>query len=223
MIVTLFILLLSISSITCPSDRTTKPGSLERALPSIPVDVLAPREIKQSFVDQVFAEMDAIWRPAGITFAWRRIESTNAADASRLLVAIEKGRLHAVETHPSLGWIMFTDNEPEPSIHLSMSAAEELLDAVAHVDDAVLIRHDFLIERALGRALSHEVGHYLLGTKIHAPRGLMRATWPPQEIFGEARRGFELTSEQQQSAVEHLPNSLARSSSTVQPRTSCGA
>ena len=34
----------------------------------------------------------------------------------------------------------------------------------------------------LGRALAHEIGHLLLGTSTHRPRGLMRALWTLQEL-----------------------------------------
>ncbi len=37
----------------------------------------------------------------------------------------------------------------------------------------------------LGRAMAHEVGHRLLGTTTHPPRGLMRAKWASAEL----RRG----------------------------------
>jgi hypothetical protein len=201
----LFVSLLSMCSTAAASDPTTNPTPLERgALPSIPVDVFAPREIKQAFVKEVFAEMDAIWRPAGITFTWRRVESKDAADPSRLKVAIEHGGPNPAGNHTTLGWIMFTGNEPEPSIHLSLAGVEDLLDATADLDNAATVRHELLIERALGRALSHELGHYLLETKVHTPRGLMRATWPPREIFAEARYGFELSADQRQSAVARL-------------------
>jgi hypothetical protein len=52
-------------------------------------------------------------------------------------------------------------------------------------------------DRVLGRAVAHEIGHLLLGTSEHAPRGLMRALWTPDELkddrpsdwrFGAAER-----------------------------------
>ena len=36
--------------------------------------------------------------------------------------------------------------------------------------------------RLLGRAIAHEVGHLLMGTNQHSPRGLMRAVWSQQEL-----------------------------------------
>ena len=44
---------------------------------------------------------------------------------------------------------------------------------------------DMILGRALGRALAHEIGHYLLGTAEHSARGLMRAEIVPQELLEE--------------------------------------
>jgi hypothetical protein len=37
--------------------------------------------------------------------------------------------------------------------------------------------------RALGRALAHEIGHYLLGTREHTADGLMRAQFTPRDLL----------------------------------------
>jgi hypothetical protein len=50
------------------------------------------------------------------------------------------------------------------------------------------ILSDLLLSRALGRALAHEIGHYLLGTSRHTARGLMRATFLPLELPESATR-----------------------------------
>ena len=34
----------------------------------------------------------------------------------------------------------------------------------------------------LGRAIAHELGHLLMGTTTHSPRGLMRPVWTPAEL-----------------------------------------
>jgi hypothetical protein len=41
------------------------------------------------------------------------------------------------------------------------------------------------VGRLLGRAAAHEVGHLLLGSVRHAPRGLMRGAWRQSEIRNE--------------------------------------
>jgi hypothetical protein len=49
-------------------------------------------------------------------------------------------------------------------------------------------RNDMLLSRALGRALAHEIGHYLLGTSRHTRGGLMRAHFFPLELLEPATR-----------------------------------
>lgn len=187
------------------SDTHRHPAALDVApVPSIPVDVFAPPEMKESSVHRICAETDAIWKPAGITFTWRRRTSTDAQDASRLRVTIEHGRLSATDKQTTLGWITFTGDEAEPSIHVSIAGVEDLLLGASDFDDAMTARHNLLIERALGRALSHELGHYLLDSKTHTPHGLMRASWPPHQVFGEERRGFELSTEQRNVAAQRV-------------------
>src|SRR5262249_37130118 len=45
--------------------------------------------------------------------------------------------------------------------------------------------------RALGRALAHEIGHYLLGTREHTTDGLMRQQFSPQDLLEEASRPLD--------------------------------
>jgi hypothetical protein len=49
-------------------------------------------------------------------------------------------------------------------------------------------RYELLLSRALGRALAHEIGHYLLGTSRHTALGLMRAHFSPLELLEPATR-----------------------------------
>jgi hypothetical protein len=203
--ITLIVSLLLIGPGAAGSDRSRKPAALDGGpVLSIPIDVFAPPEMKKSSVDRICAETEAIWQPTGITFTWHRGGSTDAPDASRLSVTIEHRRLSATETHTALGWITFTDGEADPAIHLSIAGAEDLLRGAGDFDGMVAVRYNLLIERALGRALSHEIGHYLLGSKTHTPRGLMRASWPVRQVFGEERRGFGLSAEQQTAAAQRV-------------------
>ena len=47
-----------------------------------------------------------------------------------------------------------------------------------------------LLPRALGRALAHELGHYLLARRAHSPTGLMREAFRPEDLAdqGEGQR-----------------------------------
>jgi hypothetical protein len=170
-------------------------------LPPISIAVFAPADVPESFVDRVFAEVEAIWGPTGIAFDWHRIGSTDAVHAE-LGVTIDE-RKDGFVTHPdALGWIAFSHDGPGSCIHLSRGRAEALI--TSRLGDRTPFTHEVLVGRALGRALSHELGHYLLQSKAHTPRGLMRAVWPSEQIFSNDRQGFELSAEQREAAARRV-------------------
>jgi hypothetical protein len=185
--------------LTCSSgaignlDAARPPSSLDgTVVPRITVAVFAPN-VNVSLVNRICAETEAIWTPS-ITFDWHRISAKDEA-ASQLEVTIDDRRKSLPERQVALGWITFTADGPERSIHLSRSSAEDLLLSTPGVNDKTIATHETLLGRALGRALSHEIGHYLLQSKVHTPRGLMRAIRPSEEFFGIRRDEFELTAE----------------------------
>jgi hypothetical protein len=51
--------------------------------------------------------------------------------------------------------------------------------------------------RVLGRALAHEIGHYLLGTREHSRSGLMRAAQGIDELMAIADPKMVLSAEEQ--------------------------
>ena len=172
-----------------------------RRLHAIAVDVVAPGDISDSLVNRLRTETDAIWKPAGIAFNWHRMIENDASGLPHLTVTIDNGPRDAARSHATLGRILFTPEGPDKSIHLSLAGIEDLLLRTEGVGTVTTIAHDILVGRALGRTLSHEVGHYLLNTKAHTPQGLMRAEWPSRELFALNRGGFELSSEERKAAA----------------------
>ncbi|HXE84735.1 MAG TPA: hypothetical protein VN513_15520, partial [Gemmatimonadales bacterium] len=49
-----------------------------------------------------------------------------------------------------------------------------------------------LTARALGRAAAHELGHYLLTSREHTPRGLMRARFSSDDLVSDESAAFTL-------------------------------
>ena len=66
-------------------------------------------------------------------------------------------------------------------------------------DNVPVALGDVILARALGRALAHEIGHYLLGTGAHAERGLMRARFAPPEFVEELSPRYRLTARERES------------------------
>jgi hypothetical protein len=168
---------------------------------SIAIAVIRSPEITRSLLNRICAETDAIWKPAGITFEWHDVPSNDPVPTSWLGVTFDARRLEEPRGQEALGWIPFTAQGPLRSIHLSPPGAEELLLRTPGVADRTSFARETLLGRALGRALSHELGHYFLRSKMHSPDGLMRAVRSSEDFFRVSRHGFEPTTEEQEAAA----------------------
>jgi hypothetical protein len=174
-------------------------------LPPISVSVRAPG-ISRVLVAQTLDEASAIWRAAGVVFAW---EIADVADGARrelaaplsdscpsLCVTIDEGGGPERGSSLAIGWIVFDDQgAPTHNIHLSFGNAMELLRAAegaGTVSRMTTLEVRTLMSRALGRALAHELGHYLLASKTHTTAGLMKASRSASEFLGPQHDAFAI-------------------------------
>ena len=88
-----------------------------------------------------------------------------------------------------LGWIRFMAlNEPDTIVTLSRGAALRLLDSTPTLRQWPAPYRDLLLSRIMGRALAHELGHYILASSAHASSGLMRANLPVDALIAKRTR-----------------------------------
>lgn len=181
-------------------------GGARRPLPPLRVSVVAGPSVTSDFVRITLAEADAIWRPIGVAVVWQRVKSTADIDrTSQVTITIQEEPSKSPEGRATLGWIHFAAPcSPEPQIHLSRANAEDLLFRTASLREKPPVWQNVLLARALGRALAHELGHYLLKSPTHAPHGLMQAVRPSIQFFASERTGFDLTPEQRDVVVCQL-------------------
>jgi hypothetical protein len=173
------------------------PAASSPAIPPIIVNVSAPPGISSQLVSAVLAETDRIWRSGGVTFIWRRAPLVTASPVAAgdapclpntLRLTIGEGRGVGREGALPLGWIVFNDGTtPEQEIYLSYANARAMMEGarsvVGIVGEMPLTQRETLLSRAMGRALAHELGHYLLASKVHTPHGLMKAVMTAVELF----------------------------------------
>ena len=133
-------------------------------------------------------EATQAWTREGVGVCWA---GESCAPATTLYVRVVAEVPRAREGDPpALGWMGFSERTgPGPLILLSLKWAQDLVGraergarAMAELPGMVAR----LLPRALGRALAHELGHYLLFRREHAPRGLMRAAFRPEDLADEA-------------------------------------
>jgi hypothetical protein len=163
------------------------------------VNVTAGDDVSPSLAARLLAEAQEIWRPAGVTFCWRRVAPATllpyarasesvpyAPDTLRVHIGNSRGAGNGPQL--PLGWIMFDEQAgPAHEIYLSHANALAMLSeaqgVVGIVANMPISQHEMLIGRAMGRALAHELGHYLLASKVHTRTGLMRAVLTAVELF----------------------------------------
>ena len=187
--------------------------------PPITVTVSAPT-LSATLVRDILDEADAIWRGSGVAFVWRRgtrelVSYASGADTGprlpatlRLVIDNATGTAHGDSVLP-LGWVVFDDETtPEQEIHVSYANALQFLHAargvVGMVEHMPTRQIETLLGRAMGRALAHELGHYLLASKAHTARGLMKANRTAFEFFTMDRSGFGIEPAQRQQLVARL-------------------
>jgi hypothetical protein len=153
------------------------------------VDVSVAAKAPPALIATMLDEASAIWRTAGVTFAWQQ-HTTRLP--SRLAIAVGDERGTLVDGALPIGWIRFlTPEKPERDIYVSLANARTLLEQYSRLTEArrvvMMNAQDALLGRALGRALAHELGHYLLGSKAHSARGLMQAKRSTPDLFETER------------------------------------
>ena len=163
-------------------------------------------------------EATLIWATYGVA-----VKASNAGDceplnAVRLTVTFGSGP----ETRPSaaLGSIRFLDGVPEPAIALYPRVVAALLSATPEhlIVNTEGVLRDLILGRALGRALAHEIGHFLLRSQQHSTVGLMRAFQPTADLVDPNRHHFGLSADDVRRLAATTSSFLQSSSAT-----SCGA
>jgi len=122
------------------------------------------------------------------------IGTSIADDVLTLVISDKPSRDAAVD---SLGWIEFVDGLPLRTINVSRYAAFLLgartVIAGHPLDQLPAAIENQFVARALGRAAAHEIGHYLLASKVHEASGLMRAQFATADLMERSPRNFRLS------------------------------
>ena len=196
----------------CTADAASHPA----ASPPMIVTVVTLADVQPSLVSRVLEEADAIWRASGVTFVWRPVPRATAtrldpppAGAGALRIVIGDGHGVSHDNRLPLGWIAFDDDgTPAQDIYLSYRNAVAFMGNSPGVAGLVTqmppLEIEIKLARAMGRALAHELGHYLLASKAHTGRGLMQASHTASEFFEYSRRGFSIDAAQRQAIAARL-------------------
>lgn len=189
-------------------------ASTPSPLPPLVVTVTEMTEMPARLVPRVLEEANAIWNAAGVTFVWRRVtpqaaarmDQVPAATALRIVIGPARG-IGGANRIP-LGWIQFDDDGPAREIYVSYRNAVDYMNGsegiVGIASQLTILERETYLSRAMGRALAHELGHYLMASKEHTRKGLMQATHTASDFFDPQRRAFAIDASQRQLVAARL-------------------
>jgi hypothetical protein len=167
---------------------------------AIELRITAPLPTGDVELHLMAGEVDRIWAPYGVTFCWTRSDEGCAGVEVRLRVHVaSRAELPAVSgpRRHALGWIAFQGDRPGTEIALSVDAARAVV-ARARVGSRPLAAWppafgERFVPLVLGRALAHEVGHFVLASRAHGRTGLMAPSFPPDRVALEGPSRFSLS------------------------------
>jgi hypothetical protein len=147
----------------------------------------------------IVREVHQLWQPyLNVVFRTGADSSAGCGRVLRLLITDRPNvEADAERPAPSLGWIEFIDHEqPAEAISVSARTARTMMQDGRWLGRPLralppVLTQTFLA-RAIGRAIAHEIGHYVLRSTAHSPAGLMRARYAVDDIMDGRRSHFRL-------------------------------
>ena len=159
-----------------------------------------------AFVTAAIEEAADIWAAYGVDV---RKPRPNDAEHDRAVgLAVTLATPERRKETGALGSIVFSGDAPEPTIVLYPEAASALIAAVTssrRENSWPAAPRDRVLARVLGRALAHEIGHFLLRSKSHSTAGLMRAEQIGTDLMAPDHRGFALSADEVRRLRSNLP------------------
>jgi hypothetical protein len=165
----------------------------------LPLEILltvAP-DLRESTKQTLIREAARIWGGEHVDLRWPVVGETPEPPEAPLRVL--------VMTRPDSAAEILSHQQQRAIAIASIASARRVVDEAAR---AQLFEHpanlEYRLGLVLGRAVAHEIGHFLLSTSSHAERGLMRAHVAAGEFAALGRDQFRLDDEARRWIRERL-------------------
>lgn len=176
------------------------PGGEPRTTLNVAVTVAG--DVPPAVIESTLRQASKIWATGGLTIVRRPVEEADVH------LIFEMRPTNPAKQVVPLGWIDFDDDVPRNVIHVSYGNALQLVEDWRAVNGGGELSKPWAAEmatgRALGRALAHEVGHYILASKVHAKTGLMSARQTARDLFSAGGSGFLIDSDLRMMVAERM-------------------
>ena len=144
------------------------------------------------------SEATRVWSHADVTLRWVSVSELPYRASLSEWVLVRCSDAHsgaAQEPKIPIAAIRFVGGLPTNTIAVSIENAQTLLRREARERDPRTRFKPFLdigLGRMLGRAIAHEIGHFLTQSGEHTRSGLMRATHTVAALTGTSLRPFKV-------------------------------
>jgi hypothetical protein len=157
----------------------------------------AARIVNPAMRAKAINEAARIWAQYDVLLVTEEDGRCTAVAPAAVTVTIDLGR-DSGSANEGLGAIQFaSDGTPASAIALNFDAVSRIATSAPFMGLHPALwpagLRDEIIARALGRALAHEIGHYLLRSPHHANSGLMQARQKGSTLGGPNSRPFTLS------------------------------
>jgi peptidoglycan/xylan/chitin deacetylase (PgdA/CDA1 family) len=173
---------------------------------SLTIAVHMTHGMSNAIAKDALREASAIWKLGGVTLDWHATsEPPGGGGRSTVNVTFDDAPGSVAGQDVPLGWVTLdAAGVPEGTIFLSRKNALRLAETIDEYRERPLKFKERLVARALGRALAHELGHYLTGSKEHTVSGLMKGRRLADEFFSTACVGFDVNGDERRLAARML-------------------
>lgn len=158
---------------------------------------LSPAQVAVA-VDQI----RQIWSAAGVMVTASRPGEARPPDQAIISVRIVRFSTQPNSRGEStLAWVAVTEERmPAPAVFVSLPTMTAVLSHAEFAGYAVkrltsVLRAE-LAGRAIGRAVAHELGHFLLQRAGHRGEGLMRRSYSPNDLVGDWLEPFQVPADE---------------------------
>jgi hypothetical protein len=176
--------------------RTGGEGALEHRLWG---ELIVRVPLSRGERDVLTGQVDRIWAPYGVALDWRMTPPPSPLPEAfsgwiRVLIdANATDHLRAgTRRQPAIAALHMPGGVPRNVIYVSLDGARTLLRRGSSGRLPHAVQHR-LVARIAGRAIAHELGHYLLRTTEHAAEGLMRPEFTHADLLESDVARFRLT------------------------------
>jgi len=156
-------------------------------------------ELARAARDEMMRTARMLWRAAGVDVQSSPdpFPGDNAEGGvhMRVTIAADAGPSSLTAPRP-IASIRFVDKKPSTSIDVYLIEVRKLMDLLVFDDRRLAhqpgLFQDEMLGRILGRALAHEIGHFVFASAGHARSGLMRPTHRLDQLVGRLDQPFAI-------------------------------